>query len=94
MEEPVSIDVDLIYFTTGLPSQGESHAQLLDGNTKEKVLAEDMKKMYGIERGLSRIIIKHINGTATRLATKLIACKFLKKCRKEEVPVRVITASA
>jgi hypothetical protein len=51
VEEPVSIDVELIVFITGLPSQGESPMQFLDDKTKEKALAEEMKKTYGTERG-------------------------------------------
>jgi hypothetical protein len=87
VEEPVSIDVELIVYITGLPSRGESPVQFLDDKTKEKALAEEMKKMYGTERGSCRIIIKRISDATTRLATKLMACKFLRKCRKEEVPV-------
>jgi hypothetical protein len=34
MEEPVSIDMELIAFITGLPSMGESLAQYLDDKTK------------------------------------------------------------
>jgi hypothetical protein len=57
-------------------------------------LAEEMKKTYGTERGSREIIIKRISDATTRLATKLMACKFLRKCRKEEVPVGVVTAAA
>jgi hypothetical protein len=55
-------------------------------------LEKEMQKMYGIERGSCIIIIKCISYTTTRLATKLMACKFLRKCRKEEVPARVVTS--
>jgi hypothetical protein len=51
MEEPVSIDVELIAFITGLPSMGESLTQYLDDKTKEKALTEEMKKTYRTERG-------------------------------------------
>jgi hypothetical protein len=60
MEEPVSIDVELIAFITGLSSMGESPMQYLDDKTKEKSLAEEMKKTYGTERGSRGIIIKRI----------------------------------
>jgi hypothetical protein len=61
MEEPVSIDVELIAFITGLPSMGESPTQYLDDKTKEKALAEEMKKTYGTKRGSCGIIIKRIS---------------------------------
>jgi hypothetical protein len=94
VEEPVSIDVELITFITGFPSRGESLMQYLNEKTKEKTLAEEMKKTYGTERGSRRIIIKHISDAAIRLATKLMACKLLRKCCKEEVLVGVVAATA
>jgi hypothetical protein len=39
------------------------------------------------------IIIKIINDATTRMATKLMACKLLRKCRKEEVPAGVVAAA-
>jgi hypothetical protein len=50
-EEPVSIDVVFIAFITGLPSPGENLTQYLNDKTNEKVLVEEMKNTYGIERG-------------------------------------------
>jgi len=90
MEEPVSIDVELIVFITGFPLMGESPVQYLDEKTKENYLVEEMKKTYMMERGSHRIIIKRINDKATRIATKLMLCKFLHKFCKEEVPVGVV----
>jgi hypothetical protein len=52
-----------------------------------------MKKTYGTERRSHIIIIKCISETTTRLASKLMACKFLRKFRKEEVPIRVVAAA-
>jgi hypothetical protein len=40
-----------------LPSPGEDPAQFLEEKTKEKTLAEEMKKKYGTERGSHGIII-------------------------------------
>jgi hypothetical protein len=51
MDMMVSIDVDLIAEITGLPTDGENPTQYLDDKTKEKALAEEMKKTYGTERG-------------------------------------------
>jgi hypothetical protein len=93
LEKPVSIDVELIRYITGLPPRGETPAQFLDDKTKEKELVDEMKKTYGIERGSREIIIKRISDATKRMATKIMACK-LRKFRKEEVPARVITAAA
>jgi hypothetical protein len=38
------------------------------------------------------IIIKWISDTTTRMETKLMACKLLQKCHKEEVPTGVVIA--
>jgi hypothetical protein len=59
---------------------------------KEKALDEEMKKKYGTERGSREIIIKRISDAMTRMATKIMACKLLRKCRKEEVPAGVVAS--
>jgi hypothetical protein len=61
----------------------------LEDKTKEKELAKEMKNKYGTERGSRRIIIRRISDFA-RMATKIMACKLLRKCRKEEVSVGVV----
>jgi hypothetical protein len=53
MDKPVSIDVELISFITGLPSNGEKPTQYMDDKTKEKELMEEMKKTYGNIKGLT-----------------------------------------
>jgi hypothetical protein len=56
-------------------------------------LVEEMKKKYDTERGSRGIIIRRISDTATRMATKIMACKLLRKCRKEEVSVGVVATA-
>jgi hypothetical protein len=68
--------------------------QFLEDKTKEKTLVEEMEKKYGTERGSHGIIIMNISDATTRMAIEIMACKFLKKCRKEEVPVGVVAAAA
>jgi hypothetical protein len=65
----------------------------LDDKTKEKALSEEMKKKYGTKRGSRGIIIKIISNVSTRMTMEFMACKFLLKCRKEEVPVGVVTTT-
>jgi hypothetical protein len=91
MEEPISINVELITFIIGLLSMGESLTQYLDENINGKALDEEIKKTYNKKRGWCEIIIKRIIDTTTRIATKLMSCKLLRKCCKEEVPTRVVT---
>jgi len=52
-----------------------------------------MKKKCVTKRGLCRIIIKHISDAITRMATKIMACKLLRKCCKEEFPIRVFVVA-
>jgi len=94
LEELVSIDIELIAFIIGLPSNGKNPTQYLDDKTKEKALIEDMKKTYGTERVSRGIIIKQISDATTRLTKKLMACKVLRKFRKEEVPTEVVVVEA
>jgi hypothetical protein len=51
-----------------------------------------MKQIYGKKRGFRGIIINRISEPTTWIATKLMACKLLRKCRKEEVPPDIIVA--
>jgi len=57
-------------------------------------LAEEMKKKYGRERGSRIIIIKCITNATIRMATKIMVCKLLRKCKKEEVPFKVFIVAA
>jgi hypothetical protein len=51
LDKCVSIDVELIAKITGLPIRGMDLTLFLDDKTKEKALAEEMKKKYGTDRG-------------------------------------------
>jgi len=64
---------------------------IIDDKSKEKALAEEMKNKYGTTRGTRGIIIKWINNAVTQLGAKILACKLLRKCRKDEVLAGVIT---
>ena len=67
---------------------------IMDDKSKEKALEKEMNKKYGTARGKRGIIIKQIKNVATQLGAKILACKFLRKCRKEEVLAGVITVAA
>ena len=67
--------------------------QYMDDKTKEKALEEEMKPKYGTERGSRGIIINQISEPTTRIATKMMACKLLRKFRKEEASAGVIAAA-
>jgi hypothetical protein len=58
LDTPISIDVELISFITGLSSNGDKSMQYMDDKTKETTLVEEMKKKYGIEICSCDIIIK------------------------------------
>jgi hypothetical protein len=51
LDKLISIDVELIAHITGVPSWGMDPVQFLDDKSKEKALAEEMKKKYGTDRG-------------------------------------------
>jgi hypothetical protein len=85
--------MELISFITGLSSNGENPLQYLDDKTKEKELTKEMKKTYGKDRGSRGIIIKRISEPVTKITTKLMACKFLRKRHNEEVPIGVVAAT-
>jgi hypothetical protein len=93
LENIMSIDVELIANITGLPSRGMDPAHFLDDKSREKALAEDMKKKYGTDRGTIWIIIKRINDATTKLGAEILACKLLRKFRREEVPAGVVVVA-
>jgi hypothetical protein len=53
-----------------------------------------MKKKYGTDRWTRGIIIKRINDTTTQLGMKILACKLLRKCHREEVLAGVVVVEA
>jgi hypothetical protein len=93
MDRPVPINVDLIAEITGLPTDGEKPEQYLEDKTKEKSISDEIKEKYGIERGNRGIRINDINDPVTRFATRLLGCKLMRKCRKEEVPAGVVAVA-
>jgi hypothetical protein len=86
MDRPMPINVDLIATITGLPMDGEKPEKYLEEKMKEKSISDEIKEKYGMERGNRGIRISDINDPATRFATRLLGCKLMCKCRKEEVP--------
>jgi hypothetical protein len=90
LERLVSIDVYLIANIIVLPTNGENPGKYLYDKTKEKTLVEEMKKTYGTMRGSRGMIINKINEPVIRLEMKLMACKLIRKCRKEKAPTEVI----
>jgi hypothetical protein len=66
----------------------------LDDKAKEKVLEEGMNKKYRTDRGTRGIIIKSINDVTTQLGVKILACKLLRKCHREVVPVGFVSVAA
>jgi len=49
-----------------------------------------MKKNYCTTKGKIGIIIKQIKNASMQLGVKILACKLLRKCRKEEVSAGVV----
>jgi hypothetical protein len=71
LDKLIMIDVDIITSIIGLPSQGMDPTHFLYDKYRDKALAEEMKKKYGIERGTRGIIFKRINNVATQLGENL-----------------------
>jgi hypothetical protein len=78
LDKPVHITVELIAQKIGLPIQGMDPAFFMDDKSKEKEVEE----------------MNWIKNASTQLGTKILACKLLRKCRREEVPVGVIAVAS
>jgi hypothetical protein len=72
---------------------GEKPEQYLEDKTKEKSISDEIKEKYGTKRGNRGIRISDINDPATRFSTRMLGCKLMHKCRKEEVPTGVVAAA-
>jgi hypothetical protein len=94
LDKPVPITVELIAQIIGLPIRVMDPSLFLDEKNKEKALEEEIKNKYGISWGTRGIIIKRINNAATQLGMKILSCKLLRKCCREEVPVGVVAVAA
>jgi hypothetical protein len=94
MDRPVQLDVALIAKITGLPTVDTQPEEYLDNKAREKEIVELVKAQFGTSRGNRGIVLKDINDNATRFTNKLMACKLLRKCRKEEAPTGVIAVVA
>jgi hypothetical protein len=94
LDKPVPITIELIRTNNRITNRGMDPTLILDDKSKEKALAEEMKKKYGTTRGMRGIMIKQINNAKTQLGAKILACKLLRKCCKEEVPAGVIAVAA
>jgi hypothetical protein len=90
LDKLVPITIELIAHIIGLPIRGMDPTLILDDNSKEKALAEEMKKKYGTDRGTRGIIVKRINDVVTQLGENILAYKLLRKCCKDEVSTGVI----
>jgi hypothetical protein len=73
LDKPIPITIELIMQITGLPIQGMDPMLILDDKSKEKALAEEMKKKYGTDRGTIGIIIKRLNDVMTQLGENILA---------------------
>jgi hypothetical protein len=77
-----------------LPTNGVKLEDYLENKERDKEISKEIKSQFRINRGTIGIIIKDNNDPVMIFSTKLMACKLLRKCRKEEVPIGVITIIA
>jgi hypothetical protein len=94
LDKPVPITVEIIAQIIGLPIQGMDLTLFLDDKTKEKSLAEEIKKKYDTDRGTRGIIIKWIKNATTQLGAKTLVCNLLRKCHREEVPAGFVVVAS
>ena len=93
MNRPIPINVDLIAKITGLLTCGTQPEEYLENKSREKEIVEIVKVRFDTNKGNCGIVIKDINDFATRFSSKLMACKFLRKCHKYEFLAKVFIAT-
>jgi len=92
MESSVPIDVHPIAKIICFPTNNVKPKHYLDNKARDKEIAKEVTVQFGIDKGNKGIVINDINGHAMRFSTKLMTCKLLMKCRKEEALTGVIAA--
>jgi len=87
LNKVVLIDTYLIVWITRLPTQGKDPFPLFTEKDNEKALSERIKEKYGTYRGARGIDVASINDDIIRFVTQVLACKLLRKCPKDQVPM-------
>lgn len=73
-----------MYFITSLVVEGEDPALVLEAKEVDK---KPIYKKYNTKRGRHSTTISMINNQPIRFTTQILACKFLRKCYKDECPI-------
>jgi hypothetical protein len=89
MDRSVPIDVALIAKITGLSTIGTQPEKYVENKVQKKRNCGEVQ--FGTNMRSRGIVIKDV---VTRFTSKLMACKLLRKCRKEEAPAGVIAVAA
>lgn len=75
---------------SGLPIAGEDPAEVI---MAKEASAEKVYTRYGTHRGSRGVVISAIADPEVKCSTQLLACKFIRKCQKDECPVGVVLAA-
>jgi hypothetical protein len=93
LDPPVSIDMQLIARIMGLPTTREDPTILFAKKVGEKALSKSMKDNFNTFRENQGLDVASISDYLVRFETQVLACKLLRKCRKDEVLVAVIATT-
>jgi hypothetical protein len=75
---------------TRLPWQGEDPSLLFLDKNIEKDLSKSTREKFHTHRGVCGLDIERICDPTVRFAAQVFSFKLLRKCRKHQVPARVI----
>ena len=90
LDEPKPITAYLIQHISQLPCKVEDPADISEGKGSDLAIAEAMKKKYKMEKKKRGYTISNINENAVHVATQILAGKFMRKCRTDEVPTLMV----
>lgn len=89
LDEKVEITVYLIVCITGIHIQVEDLEKLFT-KENENIIVKDIYEKYGMCRGGRGVFIDLINDDQVKFTTTLMACKLLRKCRRDQCLAVVI----
>jgi hypothetical protein len=92
LDKAIYIDTDLTARITGLPMQGQDPNSMFANKKTDRTLLEAMRENFHTVIGVRRLDVLSICDPTVRIAMQTMACKLLRKCRKDQVPMGVIVA--
>jgi len=90
LDRRISIDIYLIVCIIGISLKWEDPSPLFFDKKNENALSEITREMFHTHRAQHGLDVTSICDPKVRFLMYILACKLLRKCRKDQIPVIII----